>query len=137
VIDRNGPVYFHCHIDETLDEAALAIPNWMFDSAWSTVYAVERPIVGWQALQNLKVLLVSASNNGQIVKEAHGFEGGPDATDAESKTISIGTVPSIHSDSSMDSNTIRLAENNDSAAVTIVSSLSRRPTSPRERRGRQ
>ena len=83
----------------------------MFDSEWSTACAVETPIVGWQALRSLKVLLASASNNDQMVKEAHGV-GGHDATDAESKTISIGTVPSIDSDSSMDSNSIGLADAN-------------------------
>lgn len=101
VIDKNGPIYFRCHVDETLHQAAVEIPEWMFDSPWSRVCAVERPIVGWQALRNLKLLLASASNNDPVAKEAEGFEGGPDATDAESKTTSIGIVPSIHSDSAM------------------------------------
>jgi hypothetical protein len=47
---------------------------------------VETPIVGWQALRNLKVLFAIASNDDPMVKEAHGFEGGTDATDAEPKT---------------------------------------------------
>jgi hypothetical protein len=33
VIDRNGPVYFRRHVDETLHQPALEIPDWMFDSA--------------------------------------------------------------------------------------------------------
>jgi hypothetical protein len=109
----------------------------MFDSPWSTACAVETPIVGWQALRNLKVLLASASNNDQMVKEAHGLEGGLDATDAESKTISIGTVPSVHSDSSMDNNATGLAAKNDSATVRIISPVFGKPMRPRERRGRQ
>ena len=43
----------------------------MFDSAWSAVRALEKPMVGWQALRNLKVLLASASSNDQMAKEAH------------------------------------------------------------------
>ena len=66
----------------------------MFDSAWSAVCAVEKPMVGWQALRNLRVLLASAPSNDQMAKETHGFAGGPDATDAELKTVSIRTVPS-------------------------------------------
>ena len=137
VIDKKGRVYFRCHVDETLHQAALEIPDWMFDSAWGTACAVETPIVGWQALRSLKVLLASASNNDQMVKEAHGLEGGHDATDAESKTISIGTVRSIDSDSSMDSSAIGLAAKNDSAAVTIVSPVSGKPTRPSQEGGRQ
>jgi hypothetical protein len=109
----------------------------MFDPAWSAVCILEKPIVGWQALRNLKVLLASASNNDQMVKEAHGFEGGPDATDAEPKTVSIGIVPSIHSDSSMDSDAFGLAAKHDSAAVTIISPALGKPTCRGEKRGRQ
>jgi hypothetical protein len=137
LIDRNGPVYFRCHVDETLHHAALEIPDWMFDSTWSTASAVETPIVGWQALRNLKVLLASASNDDPMAKEAHGFEGGRDATDAESKTISIGTVPSIHPGSALENNAIGLETKNDPVAVTIVSPVLGKPTCPPEQGGRQ
>jgi len=116
-----------------LQQAALEIPDWMFDSAWSAVCAVEKPMVGWQALRNLKVLLAGASSNDQMAKQALGFEGGPDATDAEPKTVSIGTVPSIRSDSSMDSDAIGLAAKHDSAAVTIISPVLGKPTRPGEK----
>jgi hypothetical protein len=137
LIDKNGPVYFRCHVDETLQQAALEIHDWMFDSGVEHGVRSGKAIVGWQALRNLKVLLASASNNDQMVKEAHGLEGGPDATDAEPKRVSIGTVPPIHSDSSMDSDAIGLAAKHNSAAVTIVSPVLRKPTRSREKRGRQ
>ena len=109
----------------------------MFDSTWSAARAVETPIVGWQALRNLKVLMARASNDDPIAKEAHGFEGGPDATDTESKTISTGTVPSIHSGSAMENNAIGLEAKNDPVAVTIVSPVLGKPTPPPEQGGRQ
>jgi hypothetical protein len=106
VIDRNGLVYFRCRVDETLHQPALEIPDWMFDSAWSTVCLIDSPIVGWEALRSLKLVLAAASSHDPVVKEAQGFEGGTDATDTESKTISIGTVPSINSDSPVGNNAI-------------------------------
>jgi hypothetical protein len=109
----------------------------MFDLAWSTVRLVETPVVGWQALRNLKLLFANASNNDSVAKEAEGFEGGPDATDTESKTTSIGTVPSIHSDSAMESNAIGLATKDDPVAITIDPSVLGKPTRPPGEGGRR
>jgi len=120
MIDRNGPVYFRCRVDETLHQPALEIPDWMFDSAWSAVGSVDAPIVGWQARRSLKLLLAAASNDDPVMNEAQGFEGGTDATDTESKAISIGTIPSINSDPPVDSNAIGVEAKNDPVTVTIV-----------------
>jgi hypothetical protein len=121
VIERNGAVYFRCHIDETLDQAALEIPDWMFDSLWRRVCSVDTPVVGWQALRNLKLLL-AASNHDPIVKDAEGLKGGADATDTESKTISIGAVSSDNSDSPVGNDAIGGKAKDDPVTVTIVPS---------------
>ena len=108
----------------------------MFDSAWSTVYPVDAPTVGWEALRSLKVLLASASNHDPVVKEAQGFEGGADATDTESKTISIGIVPAINADPAMGSNAIGGEAKDDPVTVTIVPPALGKPTRPPEQGGR-
>jgi hypothetical protein len=109
-VEKNGRVMFRCHVEETRQLCALEVPDWMFDSACSTVCPVNVPAVGYEALRSLKVLLATASNHDPIVKEAQGFEGGTDANDTESKTISIRTVPSINSDPVVRKNQIRLCE---------------------------
>jgi len=132
MVDRNGPVFFRCHVDETLHQPALEILDWMFDSAWSTVCLVEAPIVVCDALRNLKVLLASGSNHDPMVKDAQSFEGGTDATDTESTAISIGTVLSIHSDPPVDSNAIRGEAENDPVTVPIVPPALGESTRPSE-----
>jgi len=131
MIERNGPVYYRCHVDETLDQAALELPDWMFDSLWSTECLVEAPIVEWQALRSLKLLL-AASNHDPMVKEAEGFKGGADATDTDFKTISIGAVPSNDSDSPVGNDAIGGEAKDDPVTVTIVSSALGESTQPSE-----
>jgi len=137
VIDRNGPVCFRCHVDETLHQAALEIPDWMFDSVWSTVSLVDSPIVGWEALRSLKLLLAAASNDDPLVKEAQSFEGGTDATDTESKTTPIGAVPSTNSDSPVGNNAIGDEAKDDPVIVTIVPPALGESTRPPEEGGRR
>ena len=108
----------------------------MFDSTWETVCRVDTPIVGCGALRSLKLLLAAASNHDPTVKEARGFEGGPDATDAESKTISIGAVPSINSDSPVGNYAIGVEAKDDPVTVTIVPPVLGKPTRPPEHGGR-
>jgi hypothetical protein len=78
-IDRNGPVYFRAHVDETLHERALEIPEWMFDTTCRTIAVVETPVVSCDALSDLQVLLARASSHDRTLKEAQCFEGGADA----------------------------------------------------------
>ena len=132
VIDRNGPIYFRCHVDETLQQPALEIPDWMFDSAWSTVCVVDAPVVTCQALRNLKLLLAAASNPDPMVKDAQGFKGGADATDTEFETISIEAVPSNNSDSPVGNDAIRGEAKDDPVTVTIVPSALGESTQPAE-----
>jgi hypothetical protein len=135
-VEKNGRVVFRCYVEETRQWSALEIPDWMFDSACSTLHEVDAPLVGCQALRNLKVLLAGASSHDPIVSEAQRFEGGADATDTESKTISIGIIPSITSDSPLDRTAIGGEAKDDPVTVTIVSSALGETTRPPEQGGR-
>ena len=88
VIDRNGRVYFRCHVEETLHLRALEIPDWMLQETCSTTGLVETPVVNCSALRNLKALL-GDSSHGLGLTEAQSFEGGADATDTGSKAVSM------------------------------------------------
>jgi len=57
VIDRNGRVYFRCHVEETVHLRALEIPDWMLQETCSTTGLVETPVVNCSALCNLKALV--------------------------------------------------------------------------------
>src|SRR5215470_4055595 len=50
VIDRNGRVYFRCHVDETVHLRALEIPDWMLQESCSTTGLVETAVVNCSAL---------------------------------------------------------------------------------------
>jgi hypothetical protein len=104
----------------------------MFDSGWRRVCPVDTPVVGWQALRNLKLLL-AASNHDPIVKDAEGLKGGADATDTESKTISIGAVPSNSSDSPVGNDVIGGKAKDDPVTVTIVPPFALRELDRRSR----
>src|SRR5215470_2910491 len=105
-VEKNGRVNFRCHVEETQQWRALEIPDWMFGSVCSTMCVVDTPTVVCEALRKLKVLLAGASTHDPTLKEAQCFEGGVDATDTESKTITVGIVPSVNSDPSLGSNAI-------------------------------
>jgi hypothetical protein len=57
VVDRNGRIYFRCRIEETLQQRALEIPDWMFAETCSATGTVETPVVSCSALRDLKGLL--------------------------------------------------------------------------------
>src|SRR5437870_9287756 len=98
VIDRNGRVYFRCHVEETLHHRALEIPDWMLQETCSTTGLVETPVVNCSALRNLKALLDGASSHDLGLTEAQCFEGGADATDTGSKAVSMPTVSATNRD---------------------------------------
>jgi hypothetical protein len=129
-------VVFRCYLEETQQWSALEIPEWMFDSACSTMRLVEVPVVGCEGLRSLKALLAGASNHDLTVKEAQRFEGGVDATDTESKTTAIGVVPSDNSDSSMGSSPIGGEAQDHPVTITTVAPAFGEPTRPREQGGR-
>lgn len=80
VIDRNGRVYFRCHVEETLHHRGLEIPDWMLRETCSTTGIVETPVVTYSALGDLKALLGGASSHDPGLTDAQCFEGGADAT---------------------------------------------------------
>jgi hypothetical protein len=118
-IEKNGHVFFRCHVEETLHHRALEIPAWMFDSACRTMLPVDIPTVNWDALRNLKVLL-SASSHDPIVKEAQRFEGGADAKETDSKIDPDGTVSSDNENPHVGSNALESATNDDRVDVAIA-----------------
>ena len=63
MIDRNGRVYFRCHVEETVHLRALEIPDWMLQETCSTTGLVEKPVVNCSALRNLKALLDGAPSS--------------------------------------------------------------------------
>ena len=128
---------FRCHVEETAHGSALEIPEWMFDSSCRTMCPVDAPVVSCQALRSLKELLAGASRHDPMVKEAQRFEGGADATDTESKTISIGIIPSINTDSGVGSNAPGGKAKDDPAAITIVTPALGKPTQSSKQGGRR
>jgi hypothetical protein len=98
VIDRNGRVYFRCHVEETLHHRALEIPDWMLQETCGTISIVETPVVNCSALRNLKALLDGASSHDLGLTEAQCFEGGADATDRRSKAVSMPPVSATNTD---------------------------------------
>jgi len=104
VIDRNGRIYFRCHVDETLHLRALEIPDWMLQETCSTIGVVETPVVNCSALRNLKALLEGASSHDLGLKEAQCFEGGADATDRPSKAVSMPTISATNRDTDVCNN---------------------------------
>src|SRR5262249_27096580 len=67
-IEKNGRVFFRCHVEETLRQRALDIPSWMFDSACRNMFTFGIPAVNCEALRTVKLLL-SASRDDPTVKE--------------------------------------------------------------------
>jgi len=125
-IHRNGRVYFRCHADETVHQRALEIPDWMFESSCSTIGAVATPIVSSDALRDLQVLLANASGYDPILKEARCFEGGADAKETGSKTVSTWAVSAGNTDAHVEGNATGGAAEDDRADVAIASPTSRR-----------
>jgi len=130
--EKNGCVVFRCYVEETQRWSALEIPDWMFDPACSTLQEVDTPLVECRALRNLKVLLAGASSHDPIVMEAQRFEGGADATETESKTISIGIIPSVTSDPRMGGTASGDEAKDDQVTFTIASPALGEPTRPPE-----
>jgi hypothetical protein len=118
-IEKNGRVFFRCHVEETLHQRALEIPAWMFDAVCRTMLPADVPAVNSEALWSLKTLL-SASSHDPIVKEAERLEGGADAKETESKTDTDGTVSSDNENSHAGSNAPEGATNDDRLDVAIA-----------------
>jgi hypothetical protein len=121
MIDRNGPVYFRGHVDETLNERALEIPDWMLEAACSTIAVVETPVVSCDALRNLQVLLATASSHDRILKEAQCFEGGADAKNTGFKTVSTEAVSASNADAGIEDNASGGAAEDERPTVAIAS----------------
>ena len=99
------------------------------------MFLVDRPLVTCEAL--LKVLLAGASNDDAIVKEAQRFEGGVDASDTESKTTTVGIVPSVNSDPLLGSNPVGGETKDHPFTVTLVTPTVAEPTRPPKQGGRR
>ena len=98
---------------------------------------VDKPLVTCEAVSKLKVLLAGASNDDPIVKEAQRFEGGVDASETKFKTTTVGIVPSVNSDPSLDSNPVGGEAKNHPVTVAIDATTLDEPMQPREQRGRR
>jgi hypothetical protein len=98
VVDRNGRIYFRCHVEETLQQMALEIPDWMFAETCCAIGTVDTPVVSCTALRDLKELLEGASSHDPDLTEAQCFGGSADATDTGSKALSTRTVSANHTD---------------------------------------
>jgi hypothetical protein len=128
---------FRCHVEETQQWSALEIPEWMFDAGCNRMLLVDKLRVTCEAMSKLKVLLAGASNDDPIVKEAQRFEGGVDASETKFKTTTVGIVPSVNSDPSLDSNPVGGEAKNHPVAVTIVKPTVAEPTRPAKQGGRR
>jgi hypothetical protein len=122
-IEKNGRVFFRCHVEETVHERALEIPAWMFDSACRAMFLVDIPAVNCEALHEVKVLL-SGSSHDSIVKEAQRFEGGADAKETRSKIDTDGTVSSDNENPHVVGNAPEGATNDDRVDVAIAAPAS-------------
>jgi hypothetical protein len=121
MIDRNGPVYLRGHVDETLHERALEIPEWMFDTTYRAIAVVETPVVSCDALGNLQVLLARASSHDRILKEAQCFEGGADANKTGFKTVSTEAVSATNAAAYVEDNASGGAAEDDRPTIAIAS----------------
>jgi hypothetical protein len=119
-IDRNGRVYFRCHVDETLHQPALEIPDWMFETTCSAIRVVEVPVVNCDALRNLKTLLANTSSHDPSLKEAQCFEGGADAKDTGFKTVTTRTISSTNADAQVECDATGGTAEDDRAHVAIA-----------------
>ena len=120
VIDRNGRVYFRCHVEETVHLRALEIPDWMLQETCSTTGLVETPVVNCSALRNLKALLDGASNHDLGLTEAQCFEGGADATDTGSQALSTRTFSANHTDTDVGNDAAGSEAEDDRAHVAFA-----------------
>ena len=109
----------------------------MFDAGCNRMLLVDKPVVTCKALSELKVLLAGASNDDPVVKEAQRFEGGVDASETKFKTTTVGIVPSVNSDPSLDRNPVGGEAKNHPVAVTIVTPTVAEPPRPPKPGGRR
>jgi hypothetical protein len=121
-VDRNGPVYLRGHVDETLHERALEIPEWMFDTTYHTIAIVDTPVVSCDALGNLQVLLARASSHDRTLKEAQCFEGGTDARNTGFKIVSTEAVSATNTHIHVEDNASRGAAEDNRSTVPLASS---------------
>jgi hypothetical protein len=136
-IDRNGPVYLRGHVDETLHERALEIPEWMFDTTWRATGIVETPVVSCDALGNLQVLLARASSHDRTLKEAQCFEGGADASNTGFKNVPTEAISATSTDTHFEDNASGGAAEDDRPTDAIASpTLGKTPRSASGRGGR-
>src|SRR5262249_42450311 len=136
-IDRNGPVYLRGHVDETLHERALEIPEWMFDTTWRATGIVETPVVSCDALGNLQVLLARASSHDRTLKEAQCFEGGADASNTGFKNVPTEAISATSTDTHFEDNAPGGAAEDDRPTDAIASpTLGKTPRSASGRGGR-
>jgi hypothetical protein len=125
-IERNGRLFFYCHVEETLGKSAVEIPAWMFDSSWEQIRLrdlSDTPAVGCEALKNLKLLLATASSGGHLLKETQRSDGGADAKTAKSTTISAGIVSTANPDADLAHHGSGGEGANDASAVSPASPL--------------
>ena len=125
-IERNGRLFFYCHVEETLGKRAVEIPAWMFDSSWEQIRLRDlndTPAVGCEALKNLKLLLATASSGDHLVQEAQRLEGGADAKTAKSTTISAGIVSTANPDIDLAHHGSGGEGANDASTVSLASPL--------------
>ena len=128
-IEKNGRVFFRCHVEETLHHRALEIPAWMFGSACQAMSLADIPAVNCEALHEVKVLL-SASSHDSIVKEAERFEGGAHAKETESTTDTDGAVSSDNENPHRGSDARECATNDDPLDVAIAAPALGKSTAP-------
>jgi hypothetical protein len=125
-IERNGRLFFYCHVEETLTKSAVEIPAWMFDSSWEQIRLRDlndTPAVGCEALKNLKSVLATASSGDHLVKEAQRWEGGADAKTAKSTTISARIVSTANPDTDLAHHGSGSKGANDASTVSFASPL--------------
>jgi hypothetical protein len=117
VIDRNGRIYFRCHVEETLNHRGLEIPDWMLQDACSTTGIVETPVVTCGALRDLKALVDNASSHDPGLTDAQCLEGGADATGTGCEAVSTPTVSGSHTDTIICNDAAGVKADNDRAHV--------------------
>ena len=129
-IEKNGRVFFRCHVEETLHHRALEVPAWMFDSACHAMFLADIPAVNCDALRKVKILL-STSSHDPIVKEAERLEGGADAKETESTIDTDGAVSSDNENAHVGSNAAEGAANDDRIDVAIAAPAPEKDAQPK------
>jgi hypothetical protein len=137
---KSGQPVFRCGTEENHD-ARYLVPQWMFDSAvCCRMHKATVPVVGCEALRDLKALLQFPPDRGVVLQAQHRSslsQGGADANAPEPiESCSVATVSSTPSQSVLAGTASRNpTDNSEAASTTAARPLAKSPRLPQAKGG--